>query len=802
MLLVSAHAQDLRLDRFEVPAATLAAENGPGTAWLNPANNGFDPDPRFGAWYTRGLDAGAGTADSAFALRVGSGGSGVGLQVARPAGSDGSSLALDYTAAIQLPERFSIGWRIAWLLPDDAGNFVTNDLGLSWRPSPRLGISGVARNIGSPGIVDAELGGGLAIRPAGDFAVLGAEILRTAAATPLTRARASLRVRPTEGLYLRAGATVDLGDFDQAALTWVGGGLEFYFGGAGVGGIYGTGEDMGNLTVWAGTDEPDETLVQLGNNVPEVNLTQFPAQQQSVALFADSQPTWVELLRRLEKLENDRSVRGVVLQLGNSGSSWARLQELRDRISALEAADKRVVVYLTGYPSTGVYWAAASASHIVLHPAATLNLTGLAAELTFYKGAMDWVGVDAQYVKREKYKSAPEGQIRTGPSEGSLEQTNALLDGIFGHLVSGIAEGRTQEAKTVEDWIDGGPYSANEAVAMGLVDELRYPDELDQILEEVHGEEVNRVGLYDTLEGRSPWESPSQVAIITIEGAIVSGGSGSGGLLGGSNAGSDTIIAQLNAARTDDKVKAVVLRVDSPGGSAFASDEIWRAVERFEEEDKPVVVSMGGVAASGGYYVSAGADAIWAEPTTITGSIGVYSGKFSVGGLFDRVGISTYTIARGRNSSLNSLTSPWDAAEYARMDELVQDTYDQFKSRVADGRGLTLEQVEEVARGRVWTGEAALEVGLVDQLGGLPDAIRDAKQRAGLENDRKVDVVMYGPDSDLFGMLSPALVRMGVVRAPMPPIIPAGLDPLIIPLTHRDEQVWAMDPWLLEVSDR
>jgi protease-4 len=300
--------------------------------------------------------------------------------------------------------------------------------------------------------------------------------------------------------------------------------------------------------------------------------------------------------------------------------------------------------------------------------------------------------------------------------------------------------------------------------------------------------------------------------VVYVERTIVTGESTPYGILSAKTAGSRTIVRQLTRAKEDPLVRAVVLRVDSPGGSPFASDEIWRAVARLQEEGKPVVVSMGGVAASGGYYVSAGADAIWAQPTTITGSIGALAGKFSSRDLLGRVGVTSTVLTRGRNASIGSFTEPWDPVQEARMQALVDDVYRQFTDKVAEGRGLDAEELDRVARGRVWSGRRALEVGLVDGLGGFEEAISDARERAGISPRRKVGLVSYPRGVSSVESLSPTLLK---VLGPLPDLLaPAGSSrrdtalpeavwgPWLLWRTLDDEGALLVDPHLPEVEPR
>lgn len=813
-------------NRVPVPSAGIAAENGPGALWVNPANLGYDPDARVGAFFTRALP---GTELTSVGATAGIGGLSVGLHDVTeltPAGSR-SDWTASYGTSIALPERIAVGLGLHWAFVDGSDpNYLAYDVGLSWRPLPWFGVSGVAQNVGAPdplGRAQPRTGAGVALRP-GRFAILGADFARvfsTADGAPdADVVTASLRLRPIEGLYLRASGEGRL--VGDTVTTTVGGGLEVYLDGFGVVGHTSTDlAELDTVTLAVGTDEPDESLVPSSNRVPTLRLDRTPPYQERANLFAGDRDTWLEILERLRRAETDREVRGLTLVLDGAGLSMARARELRDRIVAMEAEELHVVAYLTN-PSATEYYVASAASRVVQHPAGQIDLKGLAIELQHLRGLFDKVGIQPQFVKRAEYKSAPEAFTETEPTPANLEMTTALVDGLFEEIVTGIAQGRKVEPDVVRGWIDGGPHSADEALELELVDALVYPDELDEQASEHQG---TRVDTDDDLLSKpvahSPWEDPQQIAIIYVEGAIVGGESSPGGLFSGRSTGSDSVVRALERAREDDQIRAVVLRVDSPGGSAFASDEIWRAAELVQQEGKPVVVSMGGVAASGGYYVAAGADAIWAEPTTITGSIGVFSGKFATAGLQDKLGVNTVTVARGRNANADSSTTPWDDVQRARMQSLVDQTYAQFKSRVAEGRHLDDDAVENVARGRVWLGAAAKEQGLVDQLGSFQDAIADARERAGLSPRRKVGLVEITGSGALLESLAPALqseashptfdLARALLRPPAARLeeqVRSELVPLseavgwngpsVWPLLHPDVGVWALEPLVVE----
>lgn len=812
LMATNAQAQAVLTDRPNIPSAGIAAEGGPGMMWVNPANMAYDPDTRYGFYFARDAQE---RSPTSFAAVAGVGGVGGGIYtIAHPGGR--SDWALDVATSVKLPERLSLGIHGSWHLIADDRNYVAYDLGAAWRPLPWLGVGLVARNISSPSpLAKASSGGGLALRPFGQALTLGADYLHTFAGDDSTDVlTGTLRFRPVRGVFLRANIDSQLA---------FGAGLEMFFGKWG-GGINTTIHDGdAGFIGFVGTEDAGEAVVRAGDKVPVFILDSRPPYEGGATLLTGGRTTWLEVLELMRRAEDDKAVRGVTLVFQGAGVSWAQAEELRERIQALQSRGKPVIAYLYGSARSGDYFIASAASKIIMHPSQDLWVTGVGTELEYYKGAFDLLGVEPQYVRRREYKSAVEQYTNSEPSPASIEQTDALLDDLSGALTTAIVEGRHKTPEEVKAWIDSAPHNADDALASGMIDAIAYPDQIDEQVEAVIGRSsVNLIGLTDLPQPHSGWKSPSQVAIIYIEGAIVTGRSGAGGGLfggGGKTAGSDTIVAALEKAADDDQVKAIVLRVDSPGGSSFASDDIYRAVERVQQQGKPVVVSMGGVAASGGYYVACGADSIWAEPTTITGSIGVYSGKYALGGLMERVGVTHSSFERGRNADIDSQVQPWDALQLEKMDALVGHTYDQFKAKVAEGRGMTVEQVDEVARGRVWTGARAKEKGLVDGLGGIHDAIHDARVRAGIADQRDVALVSYRGGGALseaiapgqmsisekaFALAFPALAERLSYQPTVPVVLQRlgeALQPMTLSLEHPSE-VWMYDPTVLELDGR
>jgi protease-4 len=344
--------------------------------------------------------------------------------------------------------------------------------------------------------------------------------------------------------------------------------------------------------------------------------------------------------------------------------------------------------------------------------------------------------VQAQFEGVGKYKNAPNQFTETGFTEAHREQMEALIDSVYQQYVAGIATSRGKTPEQVQAIVNAGPYEGREALQAGLVDELLYEDEIEERLK---AERVTPGHYVRTSKGFSLDGKP-KVALVYAVGEII-GGESQSGPLGSEMAGSDTVAGAIRDARKDDSIRAIILRVDSPGGSGTASDVIWREVV-LARKSKPVVVSMGDLAASGGYYIAMGSDAIVAQPSTITGSIGVFGGKFSLRGLYDKIGVSKEILSRGDRAAMFSEYRPWTEDERTRIREMMVSFYEDFVGKVAEGRKKTYEDVDAVAQGRVWTGAEALRHGLVDRLGGIDVALAVAKEKAQIAASQEVSLVI------------------------------------------------------------
>ncbi|MDH3284352.1 MAG: signal peptide peptidase SppA [Acidobacteriota bacterium] len=462
-----------------------------------------------------------------------------------------------------------------------------------------------------------------------------------------------------------------------------------------------------------------------------------------------------DLLDALESAGTDDRIEEVLLDIRDVSMGWAQAEELREALFRLREQRK----YATAYFETagemlganGSYYVATACDEIVLAPPGDINLTGLMAETPFLRGMFEKLEITPQFGQRKEFKNAVNTFTEKGYTPAHRAATEALLDSIYDEMVTGIARGRGLTPERVRELIDGGPYTATEALESELVDRLAYHDELVTAVEERVEQFEPLIGIRRYLKGRRPHSSGGdKIAVIYGVGTIVRGPS-QGDPLMGELMGSDTITAAFRKAQDDDDIVAVVFRVDSPGGSYVASDLIRHEVRRTRDADKPVVVSMGNLAASGGYFVSMQGDHIFANENTITGSIGVYSGKLVTRGFWnDKLGIRFGLIQRGENAEFMSSQVEWDKLARERMNKLLDRIYDDFVSKAAEGRGMAIDELEPLAHGRVWTGRDALARGLVDDIGGIDAALDKARELAGIPEDGRYRIVVLPEPRGLF----------------------------------------------------
>lgn len=479
-----------------------------------------------------------------------------------------------------------------------------------------------------------------------------------------------------------------------------------------------------------------------------------------------------ETVAALHRAAEDPRVAGLIARVQIDAAPPGPVQELRDAIVAF-TAKKPSLAWAETYPGTLSYYLASAFGEVWMQPSGTVGLVGFATSALFLRDALDKLGVEAQFVARGEYKSAANLFTQDRYTEPHREADAALVNGLRAQVWDAVAASRGIDVTALDALADRAPLLREDAVTAGLVDRIGFRDEVYARIAEMAGAEgvspetgdadgedaPPRLYLARYARAKKPSvpgvKSHPKIAVVTVAGAIVSGRGGRQmPPMGGANSGGDTIAAALRQAAADDDVVAVVLRVDSPGGSVTGSETIWREVVRTRERGKPVVASMGGVAASGGYYVSMAADAIVANPGTITGSIGVVTGKFIARDLKDRLGVGSDSVRTNANADAWSINAPFTEEQHAQVVAEADLFYTDFVQRVADGRNMSVDAVEQVARGRVWTGADALERGLVDELGGLRVAIRRAKALAGIDVDAKA-VIENLPGSSLRDMLRP-----------------------------------------------
>jgi protease IV len=472
-----------------------------------------------------------------------------------------------------------------------------------------------------------------------------------------------------------------------------------------------------------------------------------------VGQFIEAPPTLRGTVDALRKAKIDRRVSSVVFRPRGLEGLWGKTQELREAILDFRRSGKPIIGFLE-YGGQQEYYLASACSKVFLMPASSLDLSGVAWYEIFLRGTLDKIGAYPDFLHIGEYKTAANTMTERTFTPAHREMAESLTGDTFAQLVKGIAEGRKKSEADVRAIIERGPVLPEEAVRLGLVDDLAYEDQLDDKValggrtRRLTNRDYHRVSPASLGLNRGP-----QIAVIYAVGLIASGQGSYDSPGGGQVAGSDTLVDYIRKARADSDIKAIVLRVDSPGGSAIASDVIWREV-MLTRGQKPIVASLSDVAASGGYYIAVPADVIVAEPGTLTGSIGVVVGKYALGGTFEKLGLNLEATTRGRYAQLTSPVRPFDPAERAKVEEQLQATYDLFVERAAEGRKTTPEKIDAVAQGRVWTGAQAKANGLVDELGGLMRAVAIAKERAKIAADREVEIVTYPPRQSFYEALT------------------------------------------------
>jgi protease-4 len=462
----------------------------------------------------------------------------------------------------------------------------------------------------------------------------------------------------------------------------------------------------------------------------------------------------------LQKAKRDPRIKSVLLMPSTLSSPyWAKVQELRDAVLDFRESGKTVVAFLE-YGGDREYYLATAADRVYLLPSSPLDLTGVASYEIFLRGTLDKIGAYPDFLHIGDYKTAVNQLTEKQFTPAHREMSESLNRDMYQQLVRGIADARKKSEADVRALIDQGPFLPEDALRLGLVDDLAYEDQLDDRVPELRDgtQEIRRIegSDYQRIRAESVGFRPrSRIAVLYAVGTIVSGRSAFDPV-NGPVVGSDTIVEQIRRVRDDSSIRAIVLRIDSPGGSSIASDVIWRElmITRDERPSRPLITSMSDLAASGGYYIAMPGQVIVAHPGTLTGSIGIYTGKIAIGGTLGKVGVTTETVTSGANADIYSPFAPFTPPQRARVQDYMQGFYDSFVEKAAESRKTTPEKIDAVAQGRVWTGQQAREHGLVDALGGLGTAVRIAKERAGIDADEDVELVIYPARRSIYEALT------------------------------------------------
>ena len=683
--------------------------------------------------------------------------------------------------ATRLPFRFALGGGVEWQHGGTRGGRAS--LALAWADSPRLALGGALRwiaderELGEPGVqqrVGLDLGATWRPHARVGFALsledlLGpAGLARTAATVPF-RAILAGQLRPLEddslilelaaavdttgAVGMRANASVHVERVGRIGVVAQSGDLrrndEWSFTGT-------LSLDFGRGRVEAGAVEgPGGGLVSLGARIrgaERAHGAYIPRHIDDLEIRGGmSARRIIALVHRLEQDRVDPRVRGVFLRLRGTDMAMAYAQEIRQSIAALEESGKPVLCHLDNGSGSELY-ACGPAKRTLLDPAGGVRLLGPSIHMMLFGDALAALGVRTDFVRIGRYKTAVETYTRGSMSAPARRQYDGYLDDVQARFAADLARDRGVDRVRAQGWVDQGPYAAGEALEAGLVSGMADELAIGPVLQEVFG----------TTEIRAPRPQPertsgiaSRLGVVIIDGDIVDGDNVDLPILEIHQSGSRTLDRTIESMAADPTIRAIVVRIDSPGGSALASDQIWRALRRAAER-KPVIASLGAVAASGGYYAASACQEIYADPTTVTGSIGIFFGKGDFSPLAERLGVHVEPLSRGRRAGADSLWRPFSADERSVLADKIRIWYRLFLRRVAEGRRMDVSRVHELAQGRIWSGDAARALGLVDHLGGFAAAMARARELGGLAADSPVALAPNRPTTLLDYLLGDA----------------------------------------------
>ena len=516
---------------------------------------------------------------------------------------------------------------------------------------------------------------------------------------------------------------------------------------------------------------PTTVVLDLKDEIVEVNPTDLPAR----LLQGGLKPTLRYVDETLEKAAADPRVVAVVVRLRSPEIGWAKADELRSALARFRSSRKKLYCHMIS-GSLRDYFIATACEQVIMQPVGLLEVKGMRAESLFLKGTLDKLGVQAELVHTGAYKTYSDTFTQKAMTPEHREMVNWLVDSLYGTALKAISEARKKPVGQVRAIIEAGPYTAPAARQAGLIDQLLYEDQVYDLIKNAdRGRRFNKMSARQYAEvpaSDAGLQSGPKIGVVYAVGDITSGDGGTDPLSGEQNMTAANMTRLLGQARDDASLKAVILRIDSPGGDALASDTIWRAVNDLHSR-KPLVISMSDVAGSGGYYIAASGDPIVAGAGTLTASIGVVHGKINIHGLYDKLGITKDGVTRGPNATLDSDYVPYTPQQWQIVGRLADDMYKVFKGKVAAARKMKIEDVERLAGGRVFTGEQAKQKGLVDELGGLQRAVELAKQKAGIPAGRRVELVVFPHPRSLFEII----MERGQSAEVRLPALPVALVP-------------------------
>ncbi len=680
------------------------------------------------------------------------------------------------------------------------------DIGLTFQPAQFISLGSAAFNVSNNNNTEAVYRGGVGLRPLGQRLTVAADVIYSGG--KFVDAEFNLSTEVIDGIRLQGYYR------NESQIAGIGIGINFnHHGIQGFQDLDGSGRYAEPVAAYHYTESkrrtfwgPEEKKRYVKLTIDGPLLENKPTSRFLGPRFPGR--TVTGLLLEIRNYAQQENIAGLILDIKNPSGGMAQYQEIRNSLLRFKATGKEIIAYMPT-AGNGEYYLASVADNIYLNPAGDLWLTGASVQLMFAKELLNKIGVAAEYIHTGEYKTAGNMFSEDSATAEQLEQLNDYLDDYYYHFTTDIALSRNLTRDSLQTIIDNAPYGAETALELGLVDSLLYEDEIQKLIE---GDNpffsdqfiVEAKNYHDYDDWNYIWEPPilNKIAVIYATGAIVTGSSSRSPFSGQIITGAETMKDAISKARDDKGIKAIVLRIDSPGGSALASDMIWREIHRTVtgKNSKPVIVSMSDIAASGGYYIAAAADSILVNPVTLTGSIGVIAGVISFGDLYEKAGVHVTTLKRGDNADFMNGTDSLTQAEEEKIRELISDKYERFVSRVSEGRGMPEDSIYALAEGKIYSGVDAVKVGLADETGGIAEAIAIAKRASDIPENEKV-TLQYLPDYSvgLFDILDNPIIS--AKQFDFPEEIMKVLSQADQVKLFANEQVLYLLPYTLELEN-